>query len=264
MSMEENSVQQAPCGCGTGTRTLLPQQVEDGCTNIVSQEVCTEAVVTITPTVTTGMPIVRCVGLPNVGRTCEDLGFTPSTTVPGSCTTTYSQVICVSTPLTFDADVLAVPGEVGCGQAFNRPNCPVTTNCTLTIGGFANRQELTNQLITNAGGSIILGIDAQGLSLVATTANASAILLGNAPIPPTPADPPLRGQYQILYAQLLAANLNVLNGATCSFATNAIAAANTFLANSPAEGMDGAPAFTTLLTTFNEGNAPGCPPHCTG
>ncbi|RLQ96350.1 hypothetical protein [Falsibacillus albus] len=98
---------------------------EQGCTNIVSQQVCVEAVVTITPNVTPGDPMVACVGLPTVGTTCADLGFTPSTTIPGSCTTTFAQVLCVNMPLTFNADVQATPGQVGCGPAFNTPNCPV-------------------------------------------------------------------------------------------------------------------------------------------
>ncbi|MCX7772312.1 MAG: hypothetical protein N2376_04275, partial [Clostridia bacterium] len=84
------------------------------------------------------------------------------------------------------------------------------------------------------------------------------------PSPPAPSTAPFASQYQVLYAQLLAANLNILNGATCEFAVAAIAAANTFLANSPSGvGMAGAPEVQEPLATFNEGNAPGCPEHCT-
>ncbi|WP_205688796.1 hypothetical protein [Bacillus sp. BHET2] len=237
-------------------------QQEEGCTDIVSQQVCVEAVVTITPTVTPGEPMVTCVGLPVVGRTCADLGFTPSTTMPGSCTTTYAQVLCVNIPLTFNAEVQATPGQVGCGPASNTPNCPAPTTCTHSIGFYQNNQEVTNALIASAGGAIILGSDNTGLSLTATTANAEDILSINAPIPPTPEDPPFRGQYQALYAQLLAANLNVLSGATCTFATETIESANNFLSSSPPEGLAGAPAFTSALTSYNEGTAEGCPAMC--
>ncbi|WP_433750604.1 hypothetical protein [Falsibacillus pallidus] len=237
-------------------------QQEQGCTNAVSQQVCVEALVTITPTVTPGTPMVACVGLPSVGTTCAELGFTPSTTVPGSCTTSFAQVLCVTMPLTFNADVVATPGAVGCGPAFNQPNCPISTACTLSRGYFSNHPDETNALITAAGGSIILGEGTQGLSLTATTLNATAILSGDAPIPPTPANPPLRGQYQALYAQLLAANLNVLNGAGCQFALDTIDDANTFLANSPTGGTTGAPEFTGLLDEYNLGLVENCPGPC--
>ncbi|RLQ96321.1 hypothetical protein [Falsibacillus albus] len=235
-------------------------QQDQGCTNTVSQQVCVEAVVTITPSVTPGLPTVSCVGLPIVGSSCADQGFTPSTTIPPSCTTTFAQVLCVNVPLTFNADVQATAGQVGCGPAFNAPNCP--SACTHTIGFYQTHPEVVNALITAAGGSIILGIDSMGLSLTATTLNAEAILSVMAPIPPTPANPPFRGQYRALYAQLLAANLNILRGATCSFATETISEANTFLANSPPAGMAGAPDLTVALTAFNEGSAAGCPAQC--
>ena len=131
-----------------------------------------------------------------------------------------------------------------------------------SMGFYRDNPEVVNPLITAAGGSIVLGISGQGLSFTVTTANANDVLSLNTPSPPVPSSPPLAGQYQILYAQLLAANLNVLRGATCDFATQAIANANTFLANSPAGGMAGAPAVQEPLALFNEGNAPGCPMHC--
>ncbi|RDI45610.1 hypothetical protein [Falsibacillus pallidus] len=244
------------------TKENIVVQQEQGCTNAVSQQVCVEAVVTITPSVTPGTPMVSCVGLPAVGTTCAELGFTPSTTVPGSCTTSFAQVLCVTMPLTFNADVVATPGAVGCGPAFNQPNCPISTACTFSKGYFANNEAVTNALIASNGGSIVLGQGTSGLSLTATSANAKNILLGNAPIPPTPPDSPLRGQYQALYAQLLAARLNQLNGADCTFAQNTISGANNFLATSPAGGKTGAPAFTSALDGFNLGDAAGCPGSC--
>ncbi len=112
-----------------------------------------------------------------------------------------------------------------------------------------------------------MGIDAQGLSFTVTAANANDVLDFNTPIPPAPPSPPFSNQYQVLYAQLLAANLNVqrlINAGVpvCPFITDAINAANDFLATSPAGGMAGAPDVQEPLARFNEGNAPGCPPHC--
>lgn len=119
---------------------------------------------------------------------------------------------------------------------------------------------VTNGLIEDAGGSIVLGDDSLGASFTVTTANAEAVLSFNTPTPPAPSLPPLAAQYQVLYAQLLAAQLNVLAGATCSFAQSAIANANAFLASST--GTTGAPTFEAPLAEFNEGAAPGCAQHC--
>lgn len=135
------------------------------------------------------------------------------------------------------------------------------------MGFFQNHPEVTNALITAAGGSIILGIDSLGLSFTVTTANANNVFSFNTPSPPAPSSPPLANQYQVLYAQLLAANLNVQSlidhgVAICTFASDAIAAANNFLANSPSGGMAGAPDVQEPLAQFNGGNAPGCPAHC--
>jgi hypothetical protein len=134
--------------------------------------------------------------------------------------------------------------------------------CTYTIGFYNNNPDITDALITGAGGSIILGINGNGLSFTVTTANADEVLSFATPSPPAPDSPPFAGQYQVLYAQLLAANLNVLRGATCDFATAAIAAANTFLADSPPGGMMGADAVQQPLATFNQGLAEGCPGLC--
>jgi lactate permease len=62
--------------------------------------------------------------------------------------------------------------------------------------------------------------------------------------------------------QLLAAKLNILNGATCDAATAAISDADQFLATSHAAGVAGAPALQEELALFNEGNAFDCPEHC--
>ncbi len=118
-----------------------------------------------------------------------------------------------------------------------------------------------------AGGSIILGINNNGLSFTVTTANANNVLTFNTPSPPAPINPPLALQYQNLYAQLLAADLNVIalqaqGVQICDFAIEAINDANSFLANSPTGGMTGAPIIQAQLEIFNLGEAPGCPVHC--
>lgn len=135
----------------------------------------------------------------------------------------------------------------------------------IQCGFFRNNPDFTNQLITEAGGSITLGTG-EGLSFTVTTANANNVLSFNTPSPPAPDDPPFANQYQVLYAQLLAAKLNVLNitasGAPiCAFATDAITAADNFLDESPPDGQQGAPNVQEPLEQFNSGNAPGCAHH---
>lgn len=223
------------------------------CPTTVHDSVCVEAQVRISPEVTVGEIETFCVSEPSIGG-C------PGTPTP-NCSFKVSQRICVQVPLTFNASAEARATGIVC----NTPDvggCPIPTGCTLTIGFFKNHPSVTNALITAAGGSIVLGIDASGLSFTVTTANAAAVLHFNTPSPPAPTTAPFAAQYQVLYAQLLAANLNVLNGATCKAATAAISAANTFIATSPSGGTDGAPDFQEPLADFNEGSASGCPGHC--
>ncbi len=221
------------------------------CPVTINDPVCVEAEITITPSVIVGSIETFCLGNPSFGGCPGELVT--------ECIFRVSQSICVQVPLTFSANAVAEPVGISCGSP-DTGACAIP-GCTYTIGFFANHQDVTNALITAAGGSVLLG-NGGGLSLSATTSNANAILLGNAPSPPTPGSPPLMGQYQSLYAQLLAANLNVLNGATCPFAQSAISNANAFITSSPAGGTTGAPGFQTPLEQFNSGNAPGCPFHC--
>ncbi|HEY3368642.1 MAG TPA: hypothetical protein VGK74_26590 [Symbiobacteriaceae bacterium] len=79
------------------------------CPTTVSEDVCIEATVTITPTVTSGPPLVLCRGPLRLGR-CPG---TPSPT--GTCNFSVQQNLCVEVPLTFDASVFATPGRVVCG-----------------------------------------------------------------------------------------------------------------------------------------------------
>ncbi|MCU6707306.1 hypothetical protein M6D81_01175 [Paenibacillus sp. J5C_2022] len=70
-------------------------------------------------------------------------------------------------------------------------------------------------------------------------------------------------QYNQLYAQLLAAKLNVLNGATCQAAVDAIAAADAFLSGSAVPDQPViAAALAMTLEMFNSGQLTDCPPEC--
>jgi hypothetical protein len=239
--------------------TIKPlQQEQTGCQKIVHETVCVQGTVTITGNVENGDSRSFCVGDPMIGSCPGEL--------VDSCVFTVSQNICVQIPLTFSATASAVSDGLVCNTPEPGP-CPgVVEDCTHSIGTFRNDPDFTNQLITDAGGSITLGTGS-GLSFVVNTANANDVLNFNVPSPPAPEDPPFAQQYQVLYAQLLAAKLNVLNLQAqgvpiCTFATEAIAAADTFLDNSPEGGMSGAPNVQEDLEQFNAGNAPGCPPQC--
>lgn len=221
------------------------------CPTTASENVCVEALVTIDPQVTVGEIQAFCVG-PAV------IGGCPGESVP-FCTFEVSQNICVQIPLLFDAVAVVQPMGIVCGTPATG-GCSLS--CTFSFGYFRNHPDVTNSLIAAAGGSIILGIGTSGLSFTVTTANAGNVLALNTPSPPAPSSPPFANQYQVLYAQLLAADLNVINGATCNAATDAIAAANSFLATSPAGGKAGAPAVQQPLADFNTGSVFGCPGHC--
>lgn len=234
------------------------QNDETVCQTTVHETVCVQGTVTITPSVVSGDSRSFCVGNPIIGSCSGNLQDT--------CVFTVSQNICVQIPLTFSATAVAEEDGIVCRNPEIGP-CTGTTACTHTIGFFRNNPAVTNELITNAGGSIILGVNGNGLSFTATTGNANDILSFNTPSPPAPENPPLAQQYQNLYAQLLAANLNVLaleaqGVEVCTFAITAINNANTFLANSPPGGTTGAPGFQEPLEEFNSGEAPGCPVHC--
>jgi len=222
------------------------------CPTTVNDNVCVQAEVTITPEVTVGDIVTTCLGNPFIGS-CPG---TPAR----SCSFFVSQRICVQIPLTFDATAVAASRGIVCDEA-GTGACSAA-GCTLSAGFFAANPIITNALITNAGGSIILGSDALGLSFTVNAGNANTVLTGNTPLPPTVVNPVFIAQYQQLYRQLLAAKLNVLNGVTCPFATAAIAAADNFLATSPATGQAGAPGFQAPLEQFNTGEAPGCPFEC--
>lgn len=196
-------------------------------------------------------------GNPLIGA-CND-----STPPISECCFTVCQKICVQIPLTFAAKAVAEPDGIECGEAGIGECNGEAEGCTFTIGYYKNHKEERDALIAAAGGSIVLGVAGQGASFTVTAANAGNVLDFLTPSPPAPDSPPFDQQYQVLYAQLLAARLNVQGGATCKYITDAIAAANAFLASSPSGiGKEGAPDVQKPLAMFNEGNAPGCPFHC--
>jgi hypothetical protein len=240
----------------TNTNNISILQQEPSCQTMVHKNVCVQGTVTITPSVTTGEVTSFCIGNPLIGSCAGEMRENYEFTV--------SQKVCVQIPLTFSATASAVEdGIVGNGADLGQ--C-TGTGCTQVVS-FYRDNPITIGLIENAGGSIVLGINGNGLSLSVTTANVNDVLNFNAPSPPTPASFPLDQQYRFLYAQLLAANLNVLaledlGVEICTYAIEAIAAANDFLATSPPEGKAGALEHRDDLARFNSGNAPGCPFLC--
>ncbi|MDD4766085.1 MAG: hypothetical protein PHF87_00680 [Desulfotomaculaceae bacterium] len=224
------------------------------CPVIVNETVSVQADVTVIPSVAAGEIESFCVGKPVINPCPKN-----------PCTFKVSQNICVQVPLTFSANATAVPAGIVCGTPAVG-TCKAKTDCTQSMGYFLSHPDVTNALILAAGGSIVLGKvgTGKGLSFTVTTTNAGKVLSLNTPSPPAPVSGIFANQYKNLYAELLTANLNVLNGETCFFATESINAANKFLANSPPGGMAGAPAVQTPLAQFNLETAPECTKHCPG
>jgi hypothetical protein len=92
----------------------------DACRAVVNETVCVQADVTVTPVVTVGNVRSFCVG----GLVIGACAGTPVE----ACTFTVSQSICVQVPLTFAADVVAVPTGVVCGT-------PAPGPCTTAATG---------------------------------------------------------------------------------------------------------------------------------
>lgn len=222
------------------------------CYTVVHDTVCIDAEISIMPSVTVGDIHTYCDGDAIIGG-CTG---TPSQ----SCNFNVSQRICVQIPLTFAANANATPLGITCGIP-EIGLCPIITSCTYTIGYFRNHPNLITELLTIAGDSIVLGDSNTGLGYtVTTTAEAVDVLDFNIPASALPTN--FITQYSVLYAQLLGAKLNVLNGATCDAATVAIVEADSFLATSPPEGKEGASDLQEVLALYNEGNLDECPGHC--
>lgn len=162
------------CGCiDKNGKPVSVQQQEMGCQTLVHETVCVQGTVTITPEVRSGRSRSFCVGDPVIGS-CEG-------ELRRFCQFTVSQNICVQILLIFSATASAVSNGIVCGTPETGP-CPgaPSDGCTHTIGFFRDNPEITNQLITDAGGSIVLGTG-MGLSFTVTTANANDVLNFNVP-----------------------------------------------------------------------------------
>lgn len=238
--------------CNKITQNIVTplQNDEEICETTVHENVCVQATVTITPNVTSRPSTSFCLGNPVIGS-CEG-------TLRPNCIFTVSQNICVQIPLTFSASAEAVPNGIVCGNV-DIGACQGTGGCTHTRGFFQTHDSVVTALL--AAGPITLGIDDNGFSFTVTTlADAQAVFTNAVPNSPNP-------QYNQLYAQLLAADLNVRTLtqqgiAICQFALDAIAAANTLLALPNVQPNDVVSGIQEDLATFNEGDAPGCPMHC--
>lgn len=225
------------------------------CLTNVNQTVCVNAEVRILPDVTSGDPITTCVGNPFIGNCSEVLAE--------FCVFRVSQRICVEIPLTFDATAVTTPTGIVCETDPTIGNCGAGVECTFSQGYFSTHPTVVENLIAENGGSILLGLldddlEPDGLSIEVTVDNYQDVFDGTIPVPDGSRGP----QYRQLYQQLLAAKLNVINGAECAAGQAAIDAADQFLADSPPEGLDGAPALSSALDAFNTGEIPGCPTHC--
>lgn len=212
----------------------------------------------ITPNIIPGPGSSTCIGdpffLPEFPETEPDCKFIVGQDICVEFSVSFGAI-----PSTGQTGIIRVTPEMGSSD--EQP----PSGCTHTIGFYQNHPTETTDLINLAGGEIILGIEnggiLQGLSIRVTPASADQVLSSQTPLPDgTP--PNLINQYQQLYAQLLAAQLNVLSGASlCTAASDAISDANDFLASSPV-AIDGAPAIQEVLASYNEGEIPGCPLHC--
>jgi hypothetical protein len=114
-----------PCGCEE-SNTLLEnsdvsiQQVVP-CTRTFHENVCVQANVVITPVVTPGRTISRCIGDPRIGP-CPG-------TPRRNCTFSVHQNICVEVPITFAANAVATPGGIVCGRPRPDGCVPATFEC---------------------------------------------------------------------------------------------------------------------------------------
>lgn len=260
--MEENL--QQPCGCEGELTTEVNDasvgilQQTNECNQPVSELVCVEAEVEVTPTVNTGPVTVTCVRPIVIGRNCSTFGFTRAAN--NRCTFNVSQLVCVTVPVEVGATARARTLGVFCGPATPGATCPTppVVPCTRTRIGFIQDAELTlSLLLAQPGDQIVLGGlgTGAGIRVVVTEENIFRVLQGTEMTIPAP--------LRQLVAQLLAATLNVLNGAGCPAATLAITAANNFLIAGGTPQSD-APTLAANLRLFNRGAVEGCPDRCPG
>ena len=120
----------------------------DNCATVVHENVCVQGTVTITPKIETHDIRTFCIGNPIIGECVGNL--------QESCSFAVSQKICVQIPLVFSAETSVTPNGIVCGTP-GTDLCTGSSACTHTIGFYKNHPDVTNALITAAGGSIILG-----------------------------------------------------------------------------------------------------------
>lgn len=84
------------------------QELPNGCDTVVSETVCVQADITISPKVEVGTIETYCVGSPVIGP-CQGNKVE-------ECTFSVSQRICVQIPLTFSAEASAEPTGIVCGE----------------------------------------------------------------------------------------------------------------------------------------------------
>lgn len=255
MSKEECGCENSTESANISTQKVQPQQTEH-CLRSFHQPVTAVAEIVVTPSTSVAATHSRCIGDPVILT-----GEFPD--VDDEYRFVVAQPICTEADIRFGADIAVtrsglIYGDPSIGPCVTPPG----DTCTHSANYYKRHSAITNQLIGDAGGEIILGpANKSGLTITVTTENAHAILNLDPPSP-APEDPPFNEEYAHLYAQLLAAHLNMLRGAKCDYVTVAIIAANTFIGNSPTGGMLGAHFVHEALSFFNKGLAPNCPTHC--
>lgn len=216
-----------------------PQKSDENtiaCEAVVSKNIRVGAQVTVTPSVLVGKVESECLESRIFGR--QDDG--------SLC---VCQTVRLRIPLRFSAEAAAKPTDVRCEAA-------ETGGRANSIWYYKSHAERTNALIASAGGTIVLGRKDSGASLTVTAENADLVLSFRTPSPPAPEASPFAQHFRVLYAQLLAANLNLLAGTANDGMLSAVDAANEFLAGTKAgRGRRGALWVAAPLAQFNEGKA---------
>ncbi|RSK25776.1 hypothetical protein EJF36_02070 [Bacillus sp. HMF5848] len=229
-------------------RQIGINQEETGCTRTFSRNITEFAELIIEPNIIAGTPTVECIGEPEI------IDMLPE--FDDNCTFNVSQDLCVEFDVSFGANASVGANGLVCDDPIIGGCGTPPMGCVLTRGRYQTDEEFTNSIIEAEGGSIPLG-NGGNFSILATTGNVADIFDGN---PPAPA--PDIPQYETLYIQLLTAKLNVARGATCDFATEAIAAADAFLSNVTPADPTQASALADDLDDFNNGRINECPQKC--
>ena len=183
------------------------------------------------------------------------------TNVIGECGSTYY----LNNTAKLVEDDSDVEHEDDASVVITTPECHVCGGCTYTIGKWKNwdgngpQPDLITPLITKAGGTIWLGTPNGAKSIAVTSASQASDIISNAGG---------GNKFNQLYAQMLAAKLNVLNGACDDAIEATMAAADAFLTTHNADDWDSLSkadqdmvnGWATTFEAYNSGNiGPG---HC--